>query len=111
MRGDRCSGRRQRPGTAGSAGFEGWSRSTLDTIGSELIQLVRSNIGAFANFKKWVVVQRLPKTRSGKILRKTMRQIADGQTVDTPATIDDPVILDEITDVLTAAGLGHREGV
>jgi len=57
------------------------------------------------------VVQRLPKTRSGKILRKTMRQIADGQTVDTPATIDDPMILDEITDVLTAAGLGHREGV
>lgn len=87
------------------------AESALDAIGSELIQLVRSNIGAFANFKKWVVVQRLPKTRSGKILRKTMRQIADGQTVDTPATIDDPVILDEITDVLTAAGLGHREGV
>ena len=40
-----------------------------------------------------------------------MRQIADGQTVNTPATIDDPVILDEITDVLTAAGLGRREGV
>ena len=87
------------------------AEAALDTIGSELIQSVRSNIGAFANLKKWVVVQRLPKTRSGKILRKTMRQIADGQTVDTPATIDDPAILDEITGVLTAAGLGHREGV
>ena len=74
---------------AGSAGLkDGRSSVGYDWLG--LIQLVRSNIQAFANFKKWVMVQRLQKLDPGKILRKTMRQIADGQTVDTPATIDDP---------------------
>jgi propionyl-CoA synthetase len=50
------------------------------------------------------VVQRLPKTRSGKILRGTMQKIADGETYKVPATIDDPVILDEITDALKTIG-------
>ena len=56
--------------------------------------------------KTIVVVPRLPKTRSGKILRATMRKIADGQEFKTPATIDDPVILDEIRSALAAKGIG-----
>jgi len=69
--------------------------------------MVRSTIGAFANFKKLVSVQRLPKTRSGKILRKTMRQIADHQFVDVPATIDDPAILDEVKMAMLSVGVGQ----
>ena len=83
------------------------SNQTMDAISAELIQMVRSSIGAFANFKKLVTVQRLPKTRSGKILRKTMRQIADGQDVDAPATIDDPLILEEIREVMRRSGVGQ----
>jgi propionyl-CoA synthetase len=62
----------------------------------EIVQLVRDRIGPVASFKRAVVVARLPKTRSGKILRKTLRQIADGESPPPPATIDDPAILDEI---------------
>ena len=69
-------------------------------IGDELIQLVRDQIGPVAAFKKALVVDRLPKTRSGKILRGTMRRIADGEEWKMPATIDDPAILDEITEAL-----------
>ena len=57
----------------------------------ELVQLVREQIGAVASFKRVLVVARLPKTRSGKILRATMRAIADGREVAVPSTIDDPV--------------------
>ncbi len=71
----------------------------------EVIQRVRDEIGPVAAFKNVVVVQRLPKTRSGKILRATMRSIADGTEWKMPATIDDPVILDEITEAL--AGIGY----
>ncbi|MBI5585687.1 MAG: hypothetical protein HY892_17900, partial [Deltaproteobacteria bacterium] len=59
-----------------------------------------------ASFKKAVVVKRLPKTRSGKILRGTMRKIADGEEFKIPSTIDDPVILDEIGDSLKTIGYG-----
>jgi len=59
-----------------------------------------------ASFKTALVVQRLPKTRSGKILRGTMRKIADGEDYKVPATIDDPAILGEIAEGLKAAGLG-----
>jgi propionyl-CoA synthetase len=69
-------------------------------IASELVQLVRERIGPVASFKRAVVVQRLPKTRSGKILRATMRAIADRQPYRMPATIDDPAILDEIKALL-----------
>jgi len=62
----------------------------------ELVQMVRDQIGAVASFKEAVVVPRLPKTRSGKILRGTMRKIADGEVYTTPSTIDDPAILQEI---------------
>ncbi|MBS1269093.1 MAG: Acetyl-coenzyme A synthetase [Gammaproteobacteria bacterium] len=71
----------------------------------ELIALVRERIGPVAAFKQAAVVQRLPKTRSGKVLRGTMRKIADGEEYSAPATIDDPAILDEISDSLK--GLGY----
>ena len=74
-------------------------------IAREAVQLVRDKIGPVAAFKTALVVQRLPKTRSGKILRGTMRKIADGKTWKMPATIDDPAILDEITAVMAEAGL------
>src|SRR5438874_5599737 len=73
-------------------------------IGTEVVQLVRERIGPVASFKTAVVVGRLPKTRSGKILRGTMRRIADGQEYATPATIDDPAILDEMADTLRGMG-------
>ena len=75
------------------------------TIAAELIALVREEIGAVAAFKLIAVVSRLPKTRSGKILRGTMRKIANGEEYTVPGTIDDPVILDEIAEVLR--GLGY----
>ena len=58
--------------------------------------MVRERIGPIASFKDVAVVKRLPKTRSGKILRGTIKKIADGIAFQTPATIDDPVILEEI---------------
>ncbi|MEL6219429.1 MAG: propionyl-CoA synthetase [Pseudomonadota bacterium] len=67
-----------------------------ETIERECVQRIRDEIGPVAAFKLAVVVDRLPKTRSGKILRKTMGQIADGVEYKMPATIDDPAILDEI---------------
>jgi len=66
---------------------------------------VRERIGPVASFKRALVVARLPKTRSGKILRGTMRSMADGQEYRMPATIDDPTALDEIKAALDAAGL------
>jgi len=73
-------------------------------IAKETVQLMRERIGPVAAFKSATVVKRLPKTRSGKILRGTMRAIADGETYRTPATIDDPAVLDEITDSLKSIG-------
>lgn len=73
--------------------------SNLETVESEIVQLVRKQIGAVASLKKVVQVKRLPKTRSGKILRKLMRQIADGKEVQVPSTIDDPAIINEIKNV------------
>ncbi len=74
----------------------------------ECIQLVRDRIGPVAAFKLMVVVKRLPKTRSGKILRGTMKKIADNDPWKMPATIDDPAILDEITQDLQS--LGYAQG-
>jgi propionyl-CoA synthetase len=74
------------------------------TVVSECVSLVREKIGPVAAFKLASVVDRLPKTRSGKILRATMVKIADGESYKMPATIDDPAILDEITAVLTEMG-------
>ncbi len=77
-------------------------------IVAEVVALVRERIGPVAAFKSCSVVDRLPKTRSGKILRATMRSIADGQPWKMPATIDDPAILDEIGDALAELGYGGR---
>mgnify|MGYP005838694603 CR=1 FL=1 len=71
-----------------------------DEIIKELVQMVRDQIGAVASFKEAVVVPRLPKTRSGKILRGTIRKIADGEEFTIPSTIDDPAILQEIKEAL-----------
>ena len=76
-----------------------------EDIARECVKLVRDEIGPVAAFKLAVVVDRLPKTRSGKILRATMVKIADGQDFKMPATIDDPAILDEIRDAVS--GLGY----
>jgi propionyl-CoA synthetase len=79
-----------------------------DEIVKEVIKLVRDKIGPVAAFKLAVVVDRLPKTRSGKILRATMVKIADNQEYKMPATIDDPAILDEIR--LALQPLGYAKG-
>ncbi len=75
-----------------------------DEIVRECVSLVREKIGPVAAFKHAVVVDRLPKTRSGKILRATMVKIADSEDYKMPATIDDPAILDEIREALTTIG-------
>jgi propionyl-CoA synthetase len=67
-----------------------------EELQAELVAMVRDRIGAVAAFKEALVVARLPKTRSGKVLRATMRAMADGKDVVAPSTIDDPAILDEI---------------
>ena len=81
----------------------GTSRSREEIVG-ECVKLVREKIGPVAAFKHAVVVERLPKTRSGKILRGTMVKIADGADYKMPATIDDPAILDEIKEALQTVG-------
>jgi propionyl-CoA synthetase len=73
-------------------------------ITAECVKLVRERIGPVAAFKLALVVDRLPKTRSGKILRGTMVKIADSEAFKMPATIDDPVILDEIRVALQTIG-------
>jgi propionyl-CoA synthetase len=78
-----------------------------EQIVSEVVKMVRDRIGPVASFKKATVVKRLPKTRSGKILRGTIQKIADNKEWKMPATIDDPVILDEITDALDWLNHAH----
>ncbi len=79
-------------------------------IEAEVIKLVRDTIGPVAALKQVMAVNRLPKTRSGKVLRATMRQIADGETPKVPATIDDPAVIDEITAMLTGRGMVKPAG-
>ena len=71
-----------------------------ETISKECIKMVRDKIGPVAAFKIVIVIKRLPKTRSGKILRGTIRKIADKEDYKMPATIDDPAILTEIKEDL-----------
>jgi propionyl-CoA synthetase len=73
-----------------------------DELREELVRSVREQIGPVASFKEVEIVERLPKTRSGKILRKTMRSIVDGQPYQAPSTIDDPAILDELQQAVQA---------
>jgi propionyl-CoA synthetase len=82
----------------------GVSRPEGDIVG-EAVALMREKIGPVAAFKQAAVVERLPKTRSGKILRGTMQKIADNQEYKAPATIDDPAILGEIEEALIGLGL------
>jgi propionyl-CoA synthetase len=81
---------------------------SLDEVEREAVQLVRDRIGPVASFKTALVVAGLPKTRSGKILRGTMRRIADGEDYPLPATIDDPAILGEIDAALARGGYARR---
>ncbi len=85
----------------------GVTRSNQEIV-KELIQMVREKIGPVASFKVATTVKRLPKTRSGKILRGTMKRIADGNEYKMPATIDDPDILGEITKSLEVLGYPHQ---
>jgi propionyl-CoA synthetase len=87
----------------------GVSRSN-DEIIAEVVKMVRDRIGPVAAFKKATVVKRLPKTRSGKILRGTIQKIADNQQFNVPATIDDPTILGEMADALEKIGLAKGRG-
>jgi propionyl-CoA synthetase len=75
-----------------------------EEIVKETVALVREKIGPVAAFKSATVVNRLPKTRSGKILRGTMQKIANSETYKAPATIDDPQVLPEIADALKKIG-------
>jgi propionyl-CoA synthetase len=86
----------------------GVTRAQQDIV-KDVIQMVRDRIGPVASFKTATVVKRLPKTRSGKILRGTIQKIADNKEWKMPATIDDPVILDEITDALKNIGLAKAK--
>ena len=74
------------------------------TVSAELVQLVRERIGAVAALRRVDVVRALPKTRSGKILRASMRAIADGVDAPVPSTIEDPGVLDALRPTLTAPG-------
>jgi len=79
-----------------------------DLITAELIRMVREKVGPVASFKIAVIVKRLPKTRSGKIVRGTIKKITDGLEYQIPPTIDDPMILDEITEDLAALGYPRK---
>lgn len=79
-----------------------------ETIVSEVVALVREKVGPVANFKQVAISKRLPKTRSGKILRSALRKLADGVDFPVPSTIDDPAILEEIR--VDLQGLGYAQG-
>lgn len=78
------------------------------SLQAEVVANVRHEIGAVASFKDALVVQRLPKTRSGKILRKLLRQIANAEEYSIPSTIDDPASIEEIAQVFASQGLIHK---
>ena len=80
-----------------------------EDIERELVTLVRDRIGPVAAFRTAITVARLPKTRSGKILRGTMRKIADGEDWTAPSTIEDPAVLAEIEAALKGRGMARQE--
>ena len=95
----------------GFAVLKDGTKISQDQLEQEMVGIIRKEIGAVACFKQSVIVSRLPKTRSGKILRKTIRQLAKGEKVPAPPTIDDPAILGEICQVLESCGIGSFHGV
>ena len=78
-------------------------------IVKETVQMVRGDVGPIACYKQAAIVHRLPKTRSGKVLRGTIRKIADGKDYTAPSTIDDPQALKEIEDAVKTIGYGKKE--
>ena len=101
--GVRCAIKGQVP--VGLAVLKTGADITEQQLEKEVVAMIRNDIGALASFKCLRVVGRLPKTRSGKVLRGTMRKIADGDAYPMPATIDDPAILDEIAEVLSTVNV------
>jgi propionyl-CoA synthetase len=83
-------------------------KDVAEELRQELVKMIREEIGAIACFKQAVIVKRLPKTRSGKILRGTMRKIADSKEYSVPSTIDDPAILGEIEEALNRIGYAKK---
>jgi propionyl-CoA synthetase len=79
------------------------------TIAEEVAQRIREEIGPIAACRAIVVLDKLPKTRSGKVLRSVIRKIADGESFDTPPTIEDPHALELVRAALSAAGYNRRE--
>jgi propionyl-CoA synthetase len=92
----------------GFAVLKAGANKNSEDVRKELEQLIRDEIGPIACYKETAVVARLPKTRSGKILRGTMRKIADGEEVKVPSTIDDPAILGEIENALKKIGYAKK---
>lgn len=88
---------------------DGVSISDINATPQQIIALVREKIGAVACLKSVVICSRLPKTRSGKILRKTLRQIADAESFDIPSTIDDPSSIKEVTDLMKENQIGAHQ--
>jgi propionyl-CoA synthetase len=84
-------------------------KSAPEDIKKELTKMIRNQIGPIACYKSTAVVGRLPKTRSGKVLRGTMRKIADGEEYKVPSTIDDPVSLGEIEVALKQIGYARKD--
>lgn len=92
----------QRP--SGYVVLKSGSEISEDALGAELVAMVRREIGPVADFREVRIVEALPKTRSGKILRKTMRQIADGKPYSVPSTIEDPAVIQDLLPFLRPAG-------
>ena len=93
----------------GLAVLKAGTNITEEQLEKEVVAMIRQDIGPLASFKVLREVTRLPKTRSGKVLRGTMRKIADGETYPMPATIDDPVILEEIAAVLATVDINEAD--
>ncbi len=87
--------------------LKGGSTIGNDDLELELIRMVRKNVGPVASFKQSVITKRLPKTRSGKILRSTMRAIADGKSYNMPSTIEDPEVLNELISLMARNKIGN----
>ncbi|NNE28294.1 MAG: AMP-binding protein, partial [Saprospiraceae bacterium] len=77
-----------------------------EDLQTELVQMVRKDVGPIVSFKQAAITQRLPKTRSGKILRATMRAIADGKPYTPPSTIEDPIVLEEMKSLMAEKEIG-----
>jgi propionyl-CoA synthetase len=81
------------------------AQTRAEAVTRQLVEMVKEQIGAFANLKQVIIVEQLPKTRSGKILRGILRKIGRGEQYEAPSTIDQPDLLDDIRDRIAMAGL------